>query len=323
MKSYLVTGGAGFIGSHLVEKLLAQGERVIALDDFSTGREENLAGVLMLDNFLLVQGTVTDEKLVAKLVAEVDGVYHLAASVGVQRIVSRLVESMNNNIEGTRVVLEAAAKIGKKVLITSTSEVYGRDAVQPFTEGDDLRMGPPHKTRWSYACSKALDEYLSLAYYYEHKLPVVIARLFNTVGERQSEEYGMVLPRFVGQALTNRPLTIYGDGRQSRCFCHVSDVVEALIALWEKPETNGQVYNVGAEEEITIEGLADLVIELLDSKSKKEYIPYEEAYIVGFDDIARRVPNINKLKRLMDFNPKVDLGEIIRRMAKMLAVPAV
>lgn len=318
MKQILITGGAGFIGSHLAEYLLKQGAAVHVLDDLSTGSRANLASFVGRPYFRFTEGSATDEKLVESLVREADHVFHLAASVGVRHIIDHLVDSITNNVRGTEVVLAMAARFNRKVLLTSTSEVYGRDSAEPFVEQSDLRMGPPAKTRWSYACSKALDEYLAFAYYHETGLPVVVARLFNTVGERQTATYGMVLPTFVQQALSHQPLTVYGDGRQSRCFCHVSDVVAALVALMEHPASVGQVFNIGSIEEVTIDALADRVISLLGSRSQKINIPYEEAYKVGFDDIARRVPNIDKIKNLIGFETRLDLDGIILRMAESM-----
>lgn len=316
MKTVLITGGAGFIGSHLAEYLLQHGAAVHVLDNLSTGSRANLESIAGVPHFLFTEGSVTDEQLVTRLVEKSDMVFHLAASVGVRHIIDHLVDSITNNVRGTEVVLAAAARFNRKMLLTSTSEVYGRDSAEPFAEQSDLRMGPPAKTRWSYACSKALDEYLAFAYHHEHGLPVIVARLFNTVGERQTATYGMVLPTFVQQALQGEPLTVYGDGQQSRCFCHVSDVVAALAALMEHPAAVGNVFNIGSTEEVTINAVADRVISLLGSKSEKVTIPYEEAYKIGFDDIARRVPNINKIKNLIGFEPHLDLDGIILRMAK-------
>lgn len=318
MKTVLITGGAGFIGSHLAEYLLQQGAVVYVLDDLSTGSRANIASPLDSPRFHFTKGSITDETLVEALVQKVDTVFHLAASVGVRHIIDHLVASITNNVRGTEIVLAAAARFKRKTLLTSTSEVYGRDSAEPFKEDSDLRMGPPVKTRWSYACSKALDEYLAFAYYHETGLPVIVARLFNTVGERQTAMYGMVLPTFIQQALKSEPLTVYGDGQQSRCFCHVSDVVEALAALMEHPAAVGNVFNIGSTEEATIDAVADRVISLLGSKSEKVTIPYEEAYKVGFDDIARRVPNIDKIKQQIGFEPQLDLDAIILRIAKSM-----
>ena len=311
----LVTGGAGFIGSHLIELLLEQGHSVVALDNLSTGKQENLATAASNPHFQFVAGSVTDRAIVDDLVNQADAVYHLAAAVGVKNIVDNLVESIENNVQGTESVLVAAAKHGKRVLLTSTSEVYGRTNDRPFHEDDDLRMGPTNKTRWSYACSKALDEYLGFAYYHERNLPVTAVRLFNTVGERQTGQYGMVLPTFVKQAQANEPLSVYGDGEQSRCFCHVSDVVSAIAQLMASAETIGEVYNIGSTQEITMNDLAQRVITVLGSTSAITHIPYAEAYTVGFDDISRRVPDIAKLQGTIEWQPTVSLDDIIARVA--------
>lgn len=318
MQKVLITGGAGFIGSHLAEHLLAQGQEVYILDDLSTGRRENLVKCLESPHCHFIQGSVLNSSLVAPLIKEVDEIYHLAASVGVKLIVEQLVGSIGNNVQGTEIVLRLANVARKRVLLTSTSEVYGRSNTRPFSEEDDLQMGPTLKSRWSYACSKALDEYLAFAYYHEFGLPVTVVRLFNTVGERQTDTYGMVLPSFVKQALHNEPLTIYGDGQQTRCFCHVSDVAPALAKLMAHPEAVGQVFNVGSTEEISIEGLADRIIEVTNSRSQKAFIPYTEAYTKGFDDISRRVPDISKIQRLINFNPSLSLDAIITQVATHL-----
>ncbi len=311
----LVTGGAGFIGSHLVELLLNHGDEVWVLDDLSTGRLENLRAVAENPALHIQEGNVTHHKIVDELVPQVDTVYHLAASVGVKNIVDNLVESIENNVRGTEVILKAASDNMKRVLLTSTSEVYGRTNDRPFREDDDLRMGPTRKTRWSYACSKALDEYLGFAYYHERQLPVTAVRLFNTVGERQTDQYGMVLPTFVRQAAAEKPITIYGDGEQSRCFCHVSDVVTAIHGLMSKPETVGEVYNIGSTQELSMKELAERVRAVLKSSSEITYVPYAEAYKVGFDDISRRVPDISKLLSTMAWQPTISLDEIITRVA--------
>ncbi len=318
MNKALITGGAGFVGSVLAERLLQQGYEVHVIDDLSTGSLENLTVARSYPQFHYHIDSVTNQNLLDTILPKVDVVYHLAASVGVKLIVSKLIDSIKNNVWGTETVLEAADRHHKKVLLTSTSEVYGRSNKEPFQESDDLQMGPTIKTRWSYACSKALDEYLGFAYYLERQLPVTVVRLFNTVGERQTDAYGMVLPTFVKQALAGQPLTIYGDGRQSRCFCHVDDVVEALQALMEHPNSVGEVYNIGSTEEVTITDLADRVISLTGSTSIKQYIPYAEAYKVGFDDIQRRVPNISKVQQLVGFTPRHSIDDIIHRVRDTL-----
>jgi UDP-glucose 4-epimerase len=307
----LVTGGAGFIGSHLSERLLRQGYTVQVLDDLSTGSLGNIAHLRRTAAFSFVHGTVLDAELVRGLVQEADVIYHLAASVGVKLVVERQIASMQNNVRGCEIVLAAASEGRKKVLLASTSEVYGRGNRESFSEDDDLAMGPTTRGRWSYACSKALDEYLAFAYRAEHRLPVTVARLFNTIGERQSSHYGMVVPTFVRQALAGKPLTIHGDGAQSRCFCYVGDVVGALIGLMEHPETDGEVYNVGSTESVTIEELADRVIALTGGMSTKEHIAYADAYPSGFEDAVRRVPNIAKIQRLIGFSPRLSLDDII------------
>ncbi|MCH8748906.1 GDP-mannose 4,6-dehydratase, partial [Patescibacteria group bacterium] len=266
------------------------------------------------------EGSTLDTELVRALMKEVEVVYHLAAAVGVKNIINNLVASIENNVRGTEVVLKQAAEYTCRVLLTSTSEVYGRSTKRrPFAEDDDLRMGQTLKTRWSYACAKALDEYLGFAYWHERGLPVTVARLFNTVGERQTDAYGMVLPTFVRQALAGEPLTVYGNGQQSRTFCHVDDVVRALLGVMALEETVGQVYNIGSAKEITIEALADRVISQLDSSSQKLPVPYDQAYAVGFDDIARRVPDISKIKATLNWEPSIGLDDIIKRVAAQLA----
>lgn len=314
MNKVLITGGAGFVGSTLAERLLQQNYEVHVIDDLSTGSLDNIAKARQFPHFYYYIDTVTNKQLLQKIVPQVDVVYHLAASVGVKLIVDKLIDSIKNNVWGTEVVLEVADQYRKKVLLTSSSEVYGRSSNEPFHEADDLKMGPTIKSRWSYACSKALDEYLGFAYFLERQLPVTVVRLFNTVGERQTDAYGMVVPTFVKQALANEPLSIYGTGQQSRCFCHVSDVVEALQALMEHAESAGEVYNIGSTEEITIDALADRIIAITSSSSQKRYIPYAEAYKVGFDDIQRRVPNINKAHELVGFKPRLQIDDIIRRV---------
>ena len=315
MSKVLITGGAGFIGSHLAELLLTNGDTVFIIDDLSTGSLDNININKKYSLFSYEISSIHNEELVNSAVKQADVIYHLAASVGVKRIIEELVGSIENTIRGSEVVLRAAAKHGKKILLTSTSEVYGRQNDQPYLETDDLRMGATIKTRWSYACSKALDEYLAFAYYHERNLPVIITRLFNTVGQRQSAAYGMVLPIFIKQALSNQPLTIYGDGEQSRCFCHVSDVSRALYELSLHPKSIGEVFNVGSSTEITINQLADKVITLLGSNSAKQYLPYNQVYKVGFDDIRRRVPNISKITKHINWQPKIDLDDIILKIA--------
>lgn len=307
----LVTGGAGFIGSHLVELLLKEGQEVYVLDNLLTGSLNNLKAVQDHPLLHVTVGSASDRALLKTLIPRVDYVYHLAASVGVKHIMDHLISSIQNNIDSTVAVLEVASQCNKKVLLTSSSEVYGKSNEEPSRETDSLRMGETVNTRWSYACSKALDEYLAFAYLYERGLPVTIARLFNTVGDRQSAAYGMVLPTFIHQALLGEPLTIHGDGTQSRCFIYVKDVVSALHALMQNDKANGQVFNIGGTELVTVSQIADRIIALTGTKSEKQYIPYAEAYKKGFEDTFRRQPNIEKIKNLIDFEPRYTLNDIL------------
>jgi UDP-glucose 4-epimerase len=310
----LVTGGAGFIGSHLAEALLAAGREVVVLDDLSTGRVENLQSLQGRPRFEVHVGSVLDEGLVRKLVDQVDVVYHLAAAVGVRLILERPVESITTNIMGSEVVLRAAAQRRARVVLASTSEVYGKNDRVPLSEDDDRVLGPTTKNRWSYACSKAIDEFLGLAYCREWGLPVTILRYFNTVGPRQTGRYGMVVPRFVRQALDGKPITVYGDGRQSRSFTDVEDAVRATVALSDYPAAVGEVFNVGSPEEVTIDDLAARVRELCGSASPIEHVPYEVAYQPGFEDLRRRVPDIGKAERAVGYRPGVPLDETLRRV---------
>jgi UDP-glucose 4-epimerase len=309
---FLITGGAGFIGSHLAERLLGQGDRVTVLDDLSTGRAENVARLRDAAGFQFVRGSVQEESTVNLLMSQCDAVFHLASAVGVQLIVDEPVRTIRTTIHGTEVVLEAAHRFGRPALITSSSEVYGKGARVPFAEDDDVVMGPTRHTRWCYAYSKAIDEFLGLAYQKQYGLPVVIVRLFNTVGPRQVGQYGMVLPRFVEAALAQRPLQVYGDGEQTRCFCHVSDVVGALVKLMATPAAVGAVFNLGSDQEVSINALARKVIELAGSKSKVEHISYQQAYGQPFDDMTRRVPCLKRVKETIGFSPVFALEEIIR-----------
>ncbi|PIQ89390.1 MAG: nucleoside-diphosphate sugar epimerase [Candidatus Omnitrophica bacterium CG11_big_fil_rev_8_21_14_0_20_42_13] len=309
---YLITGGAGFIGSHLADSLIAKNNKVIILDNLSTGRYGNLAHLTHNPGFKFVEGNILDEKLVDKLVDEADGVFHLAAAVGVDLIVKKPLESMTTNIKGSEVVLEAAHRYRKKILITSTSEIYGKNVNGPLKEEDDRILGSPLKSRWSYSTAKAVDEILAYIYCKEKGLPTVIVRLFNTVGPRQTGAYGMVIPRFVSQALSNKDITVYGDGKQSRCFLHVRDVVEALVKLINTEEAVGEVFNIGSQEEITIKDLAERIIKTTGSNSGLIFIPYDKAYEKGFEDMQRRVPDIKKINKLIGFKPTVDLNEIIK-----------
>ncbi|HSI35697.1 MAG TPA: GDP-mannose 4,6-dehydratase [Tepidisphaeraceae bacterium] len=312
---YLITGGAGFIGSHLAEALVAGGHRVTVVDDLSTGRAENLDALRTRPGFAFVRDSVENASTVNVLMAQCDAVFHLASAVGVQLIVDEPVRTIRTTIHGTEVVLEAAHRFGRPVLITSSSEVYGKGARVPFAEDDDVVMGPTKHTRWCYAYSKAIDEFLGLAYYHQYGLPVTIVRLFNTVGPRQVGQYGMVLPRFVEAALAGRPLQVYGDGGQTRCFCHVADVVGALAALMATPGAVGGVYNVGSDEEVSINDLARRVIALTESRSAVEHISYAQAYGQPFDDMQRRVPELARIRNAVGFEPKRSLDEIIRSVA--------
>ena len=311
MKS-LVTGGAGFIGSHLVERLLCAGHEVVAVDDLSTGSLANLAAVEHNPCFRFVYDNVRNAETMHILIEQCDAVFHLAAAVGVQLIVDRPVHTIETNIHGTEVVLAVANKFRKKVLIASSSEVYGKSEAVPFHEDDDSVLGSTRFSRWSYACSKAIDEFLALAYYDQFGLPVVVARLFNTVGPRQTGQYGMVIPRFVERALKNEPLLIYGTGRQKRCFASVADVVGGLIALMDCPGAAGRVYNVGSTEEIAIEALAEKIIRLTGSSSALQYLSYEEAYGKPFDDMTRRMPCLDRIRRTVGYEPRATLDEILQ-----------
>lgn len=314
MTKALITGGAGFIGSHLADKLISLGQEVYIIDDLSTGSFQNVRHLKANPKFHYELDSVMNEKVLAELVDTCDQVYHLAATVGVQLVVDSPVNTIENITKSTELVLKWASKKSKKVLITSTSEVYGKSTKIPFTETDDLTLGPTYKGRWSYACSKMLDEFLALAYWRERKLPTVIVRLFNTVGPRQTARYGMVIPRFVRQALANEPLTVYEDGKMVRSFTYVGDAIGAMVDLMQHPDTAGQVYNVGNPSEITIEDLARLVIGLSDSKSVIQYVPYRERYVEGFEDIRSRVPSIDKIHELTGYWPKVSLEEIIKEV---------
>jgi len=308
----LITGGAGFIGSHLAERLLRDGHEVTILDNLSTGRYENVAHLDGHPQFHVVIGTILNERLVDKLVERCDVVFHLAAAVGVELIIKRPLESLMTNIRGSEIVLEMAYRYRKKVLVASTSEIYGKNIGGPLHEETDRVLGSPLKTRWSYSTSKAVDEILAYVYWKEKGVPTIIARLFNTVGPRQTGAYGMVIPRFVEQALTGEPLLVHGTGKQTRCFLHVHDAVDAFAKLIEHPQAVGEVFNVGSQEEITIEELARRVIALTKSTSAIAYVPYEEAYEEGFEDMLRRVPDIQKLTALIGFHPTKDLSAILQ-----------
>ncbi len=308
----LITGGAGFIGSHLCERLLERGDEVHIVDDLSTGSVANFQQLKNNPAFHYHLESITNQRLMAELVDLCDTVYHLAAAVGVRLIVDSPVRTMETNIRGTETVLELAAKKRKRVLLTSTSEVYGKREQIPFHEDDDLVMGPTNKGRWSYACSKAIDEFLAIAYWKEKKVPTVIVRLFNTVGPRQTGRYGMVIPSLVTQALTGENITVFGDGSQSRCFTHVDDAVGAIIKVADHRDANGEVYNVGSQQEITILDLARRIKNLTASDSRIVFIPYDEAYEEGFEDMMRRVPDLTKINRLIGYKPRVQLDEILR-----------
>jgi UDP-glucose 4-epimerase len=310
----LITGGAGFIGSHLAEVLLDRGDEVFVLDNLSTGSIENIVHLKNHPRFHYTIDSVDNEPLLAELVDRCDTVVHLAAAVGVKLIVEAPVHTIETNVHGTEVVLKHANKKKKLVVVASTSEVYGKSTVVPFAEHHDLVLGPAHKHRWAYACSKLIDEFLALAYWKERKLPVIVIRLFNTVGPRQTGQYGMVIPTFVRQALAGQPITVYGDGTQARSFTYVGDVVRAMVALIDEPRAIGQVFNIGNGAEITIAALAERVRQLAGSSSEIVRIPYEQAYEAGFEDMPRRVPDLAKIKALIGYQPTVQLDEIITRV---------
>jgi UDP-glucose 4-epimerase len=308
----LITGGAGFIGSHLAEQLLALGHEALVIDDLSTGSMENIAHLKGRPGFTYAIDSVANESLLAELIDQSDVVFHLAAAVGVKLIVEQPVHTIETNVHGTEVVLKHANKKKKLVFVASTSEVYGKSADVPFREEADLVLGASVRHRWAYACSKLIDEFLALAYWKEKKLPVVVVRLFNTVGPRQTGRYGMVLPTFVRQALAGQPITVFGDGTQSRSFTYVADVVDALIKLAHEPRAIGEVFNIGNTEEVTIESLAERVKRLAVSGSPIQFIPYDKAYEAGFEDMPRRVPDISKIHQLIGFAPRLGLDDIIR-----------
>ncbi len=310
---YLLTGGAGFIGSHLAEKLLLGDNDVVVLDNLSTGREANLVNVN--DKIEFVQGNILNKELIFKLVSESDYVVHLAAALGVMKIVNNPLESMKTNLQGTELILEAADKYSKPILITSTSEIYGKNEKVPLSEEDDRIIGHPLKSRWSYSEAKAVDESLAYFYHLENKLSVRLVRLFNTVGPRQVGNYGMVVPRFVSAALKNEPLQVYGSGDQIRCFCHVDDAVRALLNVMNSEKSIGQVFNIGNNQQISIMGLASKIVEITNSKSQIIKVSYEEAYSEGFEDMQRRVPDISKIKNLLGWVPEIGLDQIIKDIA--------
>ena len=307
----LITGGAGFIGSHLSDCLLAQGHRVVVIDDLSTGSMDNVREARKSPLFRYHLDSIFNRQLLAELVDDADVVFHLAAAVGVRNIVESPVRTIETNVGGSTVVLEFAAKKGKRLLIASTSEVYGKSAKIPFAEDDDLLLGPTSKARWSYACSKMVDEFLALAYYHERKLPVTVVRLFNTVGPRQTGRYGMVLPTFVQQALAGAPITVFGTGEQSRCFGHVGDIIRGLTACVASDKTVGEVFNLGNVEEVSMNTLAERIIAATGSKSVIQHIAYEDAYAPGFEDMERRVPDVSKARKWFGYNPTRSLDDII------------
>jgi UDP-glucose 4-epimerase len=308
----LITGGAGFIGSHLSESYLQRGDEVFVIDDLSTGSIENIRHLKDHPRFHYTIDSIHNQPVTAELVDQCDVIFHLAAAVGVKLIVESPVRTIENNVHGTEVVLSLANKKKKKVLVASTSEVYGLSAEVPFREDGNLVMGATNKGRWSYACSKAIDEFLALAYWREKKLPTIVVRLFNTVGPRQTGQYGMVIPTFVKQALAGRPITVYGSGKQSRCFCYVGDVVGALVKLMDADDSVGEVFNIGSSQEISILDLAKRVKELTDSDSEIVFVPYDEAYEEGFEDMPRRIPDVSKVNKLVGFKPEKRLDEILQ-----------
>ena len=315
MAKYLITGGAGFIGSHLVDALVASGNQVVVLDDLSTGRHDNLRQHSGSPDVEFVLGSILNEALVDDVVRRVDVVLHLAAAVGVNLIVERPLESLATNIKGSEIVLEKCHKYGRKVLVTSTSEIYGKNTSDALNEEDDRILGSPLKTRWSYSEAKAIEEVLAHAYWREKGLPTVIVRLFNTVGPRQVGHYGMVVPRLIDQALRGAPLTVFGTGEQTRCFCHVDDVVAALLGLVASTDAEGQVFNVGARSEISIDALATRIRDRVGSSSEVVHIPYDEAYEAGFEDMQRRRPDTTKIEKLLGWQPTKDLDAIIDDVA--------
>lgn len=308
---YLITGGAGFIGSHLADRLIARGDEILAVDDLSTGSPVNIAHLAHEPRFAFVRGTILDHPLMSGLVAECDAVVHLAAAVGVRLIVEKPLESLITNIRGTEIVLDTTASAGRKILITSTSEIYGKNASGPLHEDADRVLGSPFKARWSYSTAKAVDEILARAFWRERGVPSIVARLFNCVGPRQTGQFGMVVPRFVRQALDGEDVTVFGDGEQQRCFCHVHDTVDALIGLLDHPDAVGDVFNVGAPYEISMNQLAETIIAATGSSSRILHIPYDEAYEEGFEDMERRVPDISKIRALTGWEPTIELERIL------------
>jgi len=313
-RKILITGGAGFIGSHLAEKLLNQGEEVFVVDDLSTGSLDNIKHLKDNKSFHFTEGSVLDESLMAELISQADEIYHLAAAVGVKTVIEKPLDSLLNNLRGAEIVFEAATSKLIPVLFASTSEVYGKNENIPFQEDSDRVYGSAYNTRWGYGMSKGVDEFLALAYFREKKLPVTIVRLFNVIGPRQSEAYGMVVPRFIKQALTGEPLTVYGDGHQTRCFANVKDVVQGLVDLTKNKEAFGQIFNLGSDEEIAIKELAQKVKALTGSKSEIVFVPYSEVYGPGFEDMLYRKPDLSKIKQAIDYQPKLSLEETLKQI---------
>ena len=316
-KHTLITGGAGFIGSHLTERLINTGEKVVVIDDLSTGRLENLPKTNDEFKLRFIESDVTSCKDLDEIVAKSKYVYHLAAAVGVDLVVQSPIRTIETNLKSTEAILEAAAQKNTPILLPSSSEVYGKSSQEEFNETDDLLIGPPTLGRWSYACSKLMDEFLALAFYNERQLPVTVVRLFNTVGPRQTGRYGMVLPRFIESAKANEPIRVFGDGKQSRCFCDVHDTIEALVRLANCPEAYGNVFNIGSKEEVSILELANRVITITGSKSEVKLVPYDLAYDSGFEDMQRRRPSLKKLIEFTNFYPKTSLDDIIRSVAEI------
>lgn len=314
----LITGGAGFIGSHLAEAWLEKGADVFVIDNLSTGKKDNIKELEKNGRFHFTKASITDKQAIEKLVRKADIIYHLAAVVGVKLVVENPVETIETNIEGTSIILNLANKYKKKIFIASSSEVYGKSDDIPLKETSDMLVGPTYISRWCYSCSKAIDEFLALGYHTKNKLPVVIVRFFNTVGPKQTGHYGMVIPRFIEQALSNRPITIYGDGSQTRCFTYIKDVVKCLITLADKKEAEGEIFNIGSDEEVTIKELAERIKGMAKSKSELEFIPYEKAFNAQFEDIKRRVPDVSKLRKVLGFVPETKLDEILESMINSL-----
>ncbi len=322
MQRALITGGAGFIGSHLAEALLAQGQRVVVIDDLSTGRLENIAPLSDHPRFQFVNETVRNDSVMDRLVSDCDVIYHLAAAVGVELIIKDPVRTIETNLFGTEIVLKLARRYRRKVLLASTSEVYGKSNDLPFREEADRVMGSTTKSRWSYAESKAMDEFLALAYHKQFHVPIVICRFFNTVGPRQTGTYGMVIPRLAKQAVDDLPLTVYGDGQQTRCFCNVADTVRAVVGLSQEPRAVGEIFNVGSSDEITILELAHRIVQRAHSRSEIQLIPYDQAYESGFEDMRRRVPSTEKIKAVIGWQPTVPLDQTLDEVIAQFRIPA-